>query len=383
MTLPPALDPWRAQVVAFAKSSRALAVGVFDARGAVRCLNAAMRDLLGMADGAAFDPDYFASPRFDALVESAAESGKRDAPVYTGWLTFGGDHAPYRSVRGHVYAGAGELLVLAEYDIDEMERINQEVMNVNREITNLQRELARRQAELIQLNERKNEFMGIAAHDLRSPLTVVQGFSSMMLNEPEMSQEDRTEFLGLILQSAKDMIDLINNLLNISEIESGKLQLNPSDVHLPDYIARIALINRHLAQQKEIALDVDLAPDLPLMVFDAERVQQIFNNLLSNAFKFSHPGTRVTIRAQMRPDGWIAFSVIDQGQGIPPDELGKLFHAFERTSTRATGGEHSTGLGLAICKKIVELSGGAITVESTPGVGSTFTFTLPVLLPRD
>lgn len=381
MALPPALEPWQAQLADFAERSRALAIGVFDVDGAVHYLNAGLRDLLGMDEHDPFDPAYFASPRFDALRE--AESGSRDAPVYSGWLSFGGDHALYRSVFGHVFRRDDELLLLAEYDVDELERVNHELMNVNREITNLQRELARRQAELIQLNERKNEFMGIAAHDLRSPLTVVQGFSSMMLNEPDMPEEERAEFLALILQSAKDMIDLINNLLNISEIESGKLQLNPVDVHLPDYLARVVVLNRHLAEQKDIALDLDLAPDLPLMVFDAERVQQVFNNLLSNAFKFSHPGTHVTIRARLRSEKLVVFSVIDQGQGIPADELNKLFRAFERTSTRSTGGEHSTGLGLAICKKIVEFSGGAITVESTPGEGSTFTFTLPVMPPRD
>ncbi len=138
------------------------------------------------------------------------------------------------------------------------------------------------------------------------------------------------------------------------------------------------LRNRHLAEQKDIALDLDLAPDLPTIQCDPHRIQQVMDNLLSNAFKFSRSDTRVTIRALVATADTIEISVIDQGQGIKSEELGNVFLAFQRTSTRSTGGEHSTGLGLAICKRIIELSGGQIEVESTYGKGSRFFFTLPI-----
>lgn len=237
-------------------------------------------------------------------------------------------------------------------------------------------ELAEANERLRQLNELKNEFMGIAAHDMRTPLTVIKGIASMLMVRQNIPPEMREEYMQMILDSVQDMINLLSDLLSISEIESGKLTLHPQDVDLEVYVNRIAQLNRPLAENKEIRLVTDLAPDLPRLRFDPERVQQVFNNLLSNAFKFSNPGTTVTIRA-VPCEGGVEFSVIDQGQGIPADEVGQIFEAFQRSSTRATAGESSTGLGLAICKRIVELAGGQIAVESELGQGSRFYFTLP------
>jgi signal transduction histidine kinase len=270
-----------------------------------------------------------------------------------------------------------QLLVIAEHDIEELDRVNHELMNVNREITNLQRALARQKAELVRLNELKNEFMGIAAHDLRSPLSVIQGFASLLIRRPEIAGEERNELLTMISASVQDMLGMLNNLLNISEIESGNLRLRPIEVDLYQYLDRVARFNRHLAEQKDITLKLDLQPDLPRAVFDPDRIQQVMNNLLNNAFKFSYGGTVVTIQVIQTPQDEIKISVIDQGQGIKADEVSKVFLPFQRTSTRATAGEHSSGLGLAICKRIVELSGGQIAVESEHGKGSRFYFTLP------
>ncbi len=277
-----------------------------------------------------------------------------------------------------------ETIVAQAFERYELIVQNRELLQELQEANaRLEHRVAERTAELEdanerlrQLNELKNEFMGIAAHDMRTPLTVIKGIASMLIARQNIPAEMREEYMQMILESVQDMINLLTDLLSISEIESGKLTLHPQEVDLEAYIDRVAQLNRPLAENKDIRIVTDLAPDLPRLRFDPERVQQVFNNLLSNAFKFSNPGTTVTIRAVTRGDT-IEFSVIDQGQGIPAGEVGPIFEAFQRSSTRATAGESSTGLGLAICKRIVELAGGEIAVESELGEGSRFYFTLP------
>ncbi len=369
--LAPILGAWLAEIAAFADRAESLAIGLFGVDGQPRYLNAGMRRLLaGCPDDAM--AAAFAAPTFAALRERESTNG----PIHEGWLTLGSDQLVYRSIRAAVYRREDRLLVIGETDVEELERVNHELMAVNREITNLQRELARRQAELVRLNEQKNEFLGIAAHDLRSPLTVVQGFASLLLNRPEIPAEERNELLTMIMDSVKEMLAMLNNLLSVSAIESGKLRLQPQALDLAEFLERVVRLNRPLAEQKRIALRLELPPALPRVHADPERIQQVMSNLLSNAFKFSRSDTTVTVSAApIRPDA-VEIAVTDQGQGIRADELNRVFMPFQRTSTRATAGEHSTGLGLAICKRIVELSGGQIGVESELGKGSRFYFTL-------
>jgi two-component system sensor histidine kinase ChiS len=146
---------------------------------------------------------------------------------------------------------------------------------------------------------------------------------------------------------------------------------------LGDLLEDIVALDSHLAEAKQIHLVADLAPNLPILTIDPERIRQVTNNLISNAIKFSHPGTEVIVRALVR-DKVVEVSVIDQGQGINEAEIGKLFKDFQRTTTRPTGEESSSGLGLSISKRLVTLHGGQIGVESTHGAGSRFYFTLPI-----
>lgn len=278
-----------------------------------------------------------------------------------------------------------EMIVAQAFERYGLVAQNQALLNELRAVNaSLEERVAERTTALMAANEQlqqandlKNEFMGIAAHDLRTPLTVIKGIASMMLSQPDLPPYQRDEYMQMILDAVEDMIALLNDLLSISEIESGKLVLRPKEVDLYRYLRRIAQVNRPMAASKDIHLVLHLDDDLPRMRFDPERVQQVFNNLLSNAFKFSNPGTTVTLRATRSPGG-VRFTVIDQGPGIAPEEVGHIFEAFRRASPRATGAEGSTGLGLAICKRIVELAGGTIEVESEVGYGSRFSFTLPV-----
>jgi signal transduction histidine kinase len=227
------------------------------------------------------------------------------------------------------------------------------------------------------LIEQRAAFMGMAAHDLRSPITVVQGFTDLLL-DPRTPPEDYREFIQVIRESMQDMLVLLNDLLDISAIESGKLMLRLKEVNLRDFSHRVLKLNRRMGEQKNIRLEGEFEDELPVFRLDPQRIEQVLNNLIGNAFKFSHSGTVVRLSVR-RIDGGVEFAVSDQGLGIREDEQDRIFGEFEKMSNRPTANETSTGLGLSICKRIVELHHGYIGVESEHGVGSRFYFTLPTM----
>jgi signal transduction histidine kinase len=230
----------------------------------------------------------------------------------------------------------------------------------------------------VELNQLKNKFLGIAAHDLRSPIGIVKSYAQLFLNGYLGDvPESQRQVLQSMDKSCEAMLVLINDLLDVSAIESGHLELKPREVNLAAFLQECHAANALLAKAKGIELALDLAPDLASVPMDPDRINQAINNLITNALKYSYPQTVVTLRARRAGDE-VTISVQDQGQGIPAAELPRLFTDFGRTSVRPTGGEKSVGLGLAIVKRMVEAHGGRIWVESQVGVGSTFTFALPL-----
>ena len=240
-------------------------------------------------------------------------------------------------------------------------------------------EIAQKNSELRQLNDVKNQLLGMAAHDLRNPLSVVSAASEFLLEDAgrALPEGKKTDFMRRIHSSSEFMLKLIDDLLDVAKIESGKLDLDLSDGDIGGLVDDNLAINVMLAEKKSIKLDFQRLSALPRFQFDRGKVEQVLNNLVSNALKFSQPGTGVTVTAA-RMNGSVVVSVRDHGQGIPAEELGKLFLPFSKTSVRSTAGERSTGLGLAIARKIVEGHGGHIWAESEVGKGSTFSFSLPV-----
>lgn len=228
-----------------------------------------------------------------------------------------------------------------------------------------------------EINEQKNTFLGMAAHDLRNPISSIRGFSELML-EGGLDKESIDEFLSLINTASNEMLILLNDLLDVSHIESGKFILNMEEEDISNVLKRRCFLFGPTAAKKNITLREEFTPHA-VFSFDAGKIGQAIDNFISNAIKYSPPETTVTIRLSELENG-VKFSVQDQGPGISEDEKSRLFKEFSKLSSQSTAGEKSTGLGLAITKKIVEAHGGEIGVESEAGQGSTFFFTLPAEL---
>jgi len=252
------------------------------------------------------------------------------------------------------------------------------VVSVATDITDLKQAemaLAKMNEELQELNELKNKFLGMAAHDLRNPLGVIRGMSHMILRS-EMDEETKTDFLTSINEVSDQMLHLIDDLLDVSAIESGNFDLKCEKTDLGALVKDRVEIAAMIAKEKGITIATDDS-EAPAVELDPARINQVIDNLLSNAVKFSSPDS--TVETAVRPgDGGVELVVRDHGQGIPEHEVGKVFEAFEKLSTKPTAGEKSTGLGMAIVKRIIDAHGGTIAVESTLGEGTTFTVSLPL-----
>lgn len=230
---------------------------------------------------------------------------------------------------------------------------------------------------LYELNQLKNKFLGIAAHDLRNPLTSIRGFSELLLaGELGDIAGDQKEFIAMIHTLSQTMLELVNDLLDVSVIESGRLSLKKKIESIADLVTTHIRIAAMIAEAKGMSITASIA-DIPSFAFDGVRVGQVIDNLISNAVKFSPYNSTIEIRA-FQDNGKAVISVADQGPGISFQDRERLFGEFARLSAQPTGEEKSTGLGLAICKKIIQAHGGAIWVENRDKAGSEFFFTLPM-----
>lgn len=250
-----------------------------------------------------------------------------------------------------------------------------ELSRLNNELSTAQRELAKKNAELARLNEQKNQFLGIASHDLRNPLEVILTYSDFLLEDaaPVLAPE-QIDFIHTIRSSSEMMLRLVEELLDVTRIEAGKLDLDLAQVDLGEAIEANVRRNRVLAAKKRIDIRLQRESGLPRLRLDAGKIEQVLDNLIGNAVKFSPPGSPVEVRVG-RENGHVVISVEDHGPGIPADLLGKLFEPFTRGRVREAKG---AGLGLAIVKSIVAGHGGDIRVESEIGRGATFQVCLPL-----
>ncbi len=245
-------------------------------------------------------------------------------------------------------------------------------------IWRLMNQLVSQTDELSRLDKLKNKFISIAAHDLRNPIGIFKGylelFSMKVYGEFTPDQKD---IIDKMYKTSNNMLDMVNDFLDISTIESGKLELRKEEVHVKEHLQEIYESSTLLTKSKSITLNLDIDEEVTTTFYDKQRIEQVVSNFITNAIKFSYSDSNIKIKA-FKQEGELIISVTDHGQGIPTTETGKLFSAYETTSVKPTGNEKSTGIGLFIAKQIIEAHGGRIWVESVQGEGSAFMFSIPL-----
>ncbi|MEJ5261071.1 MAG: PAS domain S-box protein [Ignavibacterium sp.] len=239
-------------------------------------------------------------------------------------------------------------------------------------------ELRKSTQNLIKLNETKDRFISIISHDLRTPFSSILGFTDLLENDDELSEEERKQYIKYIQEASRSMLSLVNSLLDWTRLQTGRIRFEPQKTNVTEIINDSISALRGSAIQKQIDLISELKNELYLFI-DKSLIIQVFNNLISNAIKFTYKNGTVTISASPAENKrFVKFSVRDTGIGIQPEDLPKLFKVDSKFTTEGTAGEKGSGLGLSLVKEIIEKHGGQIWVESKPGEGSNFQFTLPV-----
>jgi len=274
---------------------------------------------------------------------------------------------------GTLYSGFNDMLEKIEKRENELAEHRENLENM---VDKRTLELARVVSKLGDLNELKNKFLGIASHDLRNPIYVIRSFSEI-LQDSSLGpiNEKQRRLLGKISNNAEFMRGLLDNLLDISKIESGKITINKEQNDFHDLVKSQIEFHQLLANKKKISLHFE-KKELPPLAFDKNAISQAVSNYLGNAVKFAPLESHIYITIKIL-DEKIQFLVKDEGPGISNEDQKLLFGEFQTLSAKPTGGEKSTGLGLAIVKKLVHLHGGDVGVTSEIGQGATFFFTLP------
>ena len=241
----------------------------------------------------------------------------------------------------------------------------------------LQEQQRRLVDQLMTANKAKNRLLGMVAHDLRNPIASITGLTEFLIEDAAAGriQPEQLDLINCIHDASQTMLQLVNELLDISVIESGELRIKPAAVNLRGLIEDSVTLNRINAAKKGTQIELQFESLPPAIEVDGPKIRQVIDNLISNAIKFSPPGSLVRVEAAAG-SGRCTVAVIDNGPGIPQSEQHKLFKEFGRTSVSPTAGEKSTGMGLAICRRIIEAHGGEISAENRPAGGSIFKFHL-------
>jgi signal transduction histidine kinase len=245
----------------------------------------------------------------------------------------------------------------------------------NRLLSEQQRQLV---AQLSSANTAKNRLLGMVAHDLRGPLASIRGLTDFLADGSlGPITPDQVDIVKMIQDTSQSLLTMVNEYLDVSVIESGELKITPEERPIADLLERSVYLNNINAAKKGSRIELAAEPDDAVLRIDADKIRQVVDNLLSNAIKFSPPNSTIHVLRE-RDTAHYSVLVRDQGPGIPENERHKLFKDFGQTSVKPTGGEKSTGLGLAICKRIMESHGGSIAAESVPAGGSVFRITFPL-----
>jgi signal transduction histidine kinase len=280
---------------------------------------------------------------------------------------FFSSRAPHRYQADHIKVFksiAGQLSVIVEKG------------RMASDLDSQKQEMERQNEKLRRIDGLKSRFLGMVAHDLRNPIAGIQ-MSADLLADPaaSLSWSERQVFLSDINKQAAYMVDLIDDLLDVTKIESGHLDLHKEPIDTEEFLTDVARRHANLAARKGISVTL-VSHSEGIVDADAKRLRQVLDNYLSNAVKYSPIDGAVEVNHRFEGDKWVV-EVVDHGPGLSETDRRKVFEYFTTLSAEPTGGENSTGLGMAITKRIIEAHGGDLGVESIHGEGSTFWFSLP------
>ena len=370
-----------------------VAVGIFNTNGQLLDANQAMCYFLDTDRSQLKPKNQFINPDF-----STFQNDGSDKMVFEGLITIGNYSDVSYVLSAKVFRRDDRILVYAEADVFHLFEQNKKMSTLNQEVNNLQRQLIKEKrnlqvaldglqlktlelealnSRLSELNIEKNNYIGMVAHDLRNPIGIAESFSEILIEEQDnLSKETQLEYLTHITKNCSFSLGLIRDFLDASKIEAGIFDLNASEFEYISFVKTSIVYEEILAKSKSQEIVITTSSSSIFAYFDKNKIQQVLNNLLGNAIKYSHPKTKIVIDISETVDQ-VVTKIIDQGQGIPNEELIRLFHPFQTTSVKATASEKSTGLGLAIVKKIIEAHNGTVSVESEVGKGSVFRFTFP------
>jgi signal transduction histidine kinase len=286
------------------------------------------------------------------------------------------DAQRYLSLTAFPDPEAQRQMVLLVRDVTPEGRLEQQVMQQLNELRLLRGQLEAANRELVRLNEEKSAFVQMAAHDLRAPLTVIKGYVDLVARQNAMPHETLAEYLDILKTRIGAMTRLISDLLDVERIESGETALELEAVNLGELVEEVVQGFEPMADEKGLEVHWQV-PSVPEIVADRDRLMQVLNNLISNAYKFTPPGGRVDVRVLVG-SGAVIVEVIDTGPGIQEEDQARLFQRFFRTDDARLLKIPGTGLGLSIVRAIVEQHGGKAYCRSRVGEGSTFGFSMPL-----
>lgn len=258
----------------------------------------------------------------------------------------------------------------------KMETAYQELASATNQLVGANEGLEKANQQLVQLNREKNEFIGIAAHDLKNPLTAVLGYSEILAAQQQPNREGNMLFGEKIKSAAERMLQLVTDLLDINAMEEGRMGLKMEDVDAGSIVRQVIAGLQHAAQQKNITIHFAL-PQAVYVTADAQAFMQVIENFLSNAIKYSPQGRNVYVNVSpVKTQGQVTIEVQDEGPGLSEEDQSRLFQKYSRLTPQPTGGESSNGLGLSIVKRLAESMGGKVGCRSHVGRGTIFWVTL-------
>jgi two-component system sensor histidine kinase BarA len=267
--------------------------------------------------------------------------------------------------------------------LDGLQDSQEKLRQANKQLDAKIAQLSDRNIELFKANKLKSEFLANMSHEFRTPLNAILGFAQLLREKPGEDFEKLKRYAQNIIESGRNLLNMINDLLELAKAEAGKIEMRIEKTSIQELCRGLVAFFSPLAQEKMIKVRLAIDEDIPLVQTDSGKVQQILYNLLSNAVKFTPQRGRVEIAAKMLDDKTVRISVIDTGPGISPQDQEKIFEKFRQVDGSITRPGTGTGLGLAICKELATLLAGYISLESEPGTGSTFHLDIPVLLAND